>query len=140
MVNVLIYGGQYVASYPMQIYGSALRFLFTWLVPLGLAIYVPALGVLGRPGPPGLPARAGLADRPGRAGLRGRGRPGLAGRHPPLRGDRVVSLIEVAGLRKVFRTRRGPVEAVAGIDFRVEAGEFVGYAGPNGAGKSTTSR
>jgi ABC-2 type transport system ATP-binding protein len=48
------------------------------------------------------------------------------------------SVIEVAGLRKVFRTRRGPVEAVAGIDFRVEAGEFVGYAGPNGAGKSTT--
>jgi ABC-2 type transport system ATP-binding protein len=30
------------------------------------------------------------------------------------------------------------VEAVAGIDFRVGAGEFVGYAGPNGAGKSTT--
>ncbi|HJW59011.1 MAG TPA: ATP-binding cassette domain-containing protein, partial [Actinomycetota bacterium] len=49
-----------------------------------------------------------------------------------------MSLIEVEGLRKVFRTRRGPVEAVAGIDFRVEAGEFVGYAGPNGAGKSTT--
>jgi ABC-2 type transport system ATP-binding protein len=46
--------------------------------------------------------------------------------------------IEVAGLVKRFRTRRGPVEAVAGIDFRVEAGEFVGYAGPNGAGKSTT--
>jgi hypothetical protein len=37
-----------------------------------------------------------------------------------------VSLIEVAGLRKVFRTRRGPVEAVAGIDFRVEPGELVG--------------
>jgi ABC-2 type transport system permease protein len=55
-VNVLIYGGQYLASYPMQIYGSALRFLFTWLVPLGLAVYVPALGVLGRQGPPGLPA------------------------------------------------------------------------------------
>jgi len=47
-------------------------------------------------------------------------------------------MIEVEGLRKRFRTRRGPVEAVAGIDFRVEAGEFVGYAGPNGAGKSTT--
>jgi ABC-2 type transport system ATP-binding protein len=50
----------------------------------------------------------------------------------------VRPLIEVEGLRKVFRTRRGPVEAVAGIDFRVGAGEFVGYAGPNGAGKSTT--
>jgi viologen exporter family transport system ATP-binding protein len=48
------------------------------------------------------------------------------------------AMIEVEGLRKRFRTRRGPVEAVAGIDFRVEAGEFVGYAGPNGAGKSTT--
>ena len=47
-------------------------------------------------------------------------------------------VIEVEGLRKRFRTRRGPVEAVAGIDFRVQAGEFVGYAGPNGAGKSTT--
>jgi ABC-2 type transport system ATP-binding protein len=47
-------------------------------------------------------------------------------------------MIEAVGLRKRFRTRRGPVEAVAGIDFRVRAGEFVGYAGPNGAGKSTT--
>jgi ABC-2 type transport system ATP-binding protein len=47
-------------------------------------------------------------------------------------------MIEVEGLRKRYRTRRGPVEAVAGIDLRVEAGEFVGYAGPNGAGKSTT--
>jgi ABC-2 type transport system permease protein len=55
-VNVLVYGGQYLASYPMQIYGPALRFLFMWLVPLGLVIYVPALGVLARQGPPGLPA------------------------------------------------------------------------------------
>ncbi|HEX6674739.1 MAG TPA: ATP-binding cassette domain-containing protein, partial [Actinomycetes bacterium] len=47
-------------------------------------------------------------------------------------------MIEVSGLRKEFRTRRGRVPAVAGIDFRVEPGEFVGYAGPNGAGKSTT--
>jgi len=50
----------------------------------------------------------------------------------------VPAMIEVEGLRKRYRTRRGPVEAVAGIDLRVEAGEFVGYAGPNGAGKSTT--
>jgi ABC-2 type transport system permease protein len=55
-VNVLVYGGPFLASYPMQIYGPALRFLFVWLVPLGLAIYVPALGVLDRGGPPGLPA------------------------------------------------------------------------------------
>jgi len=47
-------------------------------------------------------------------------------------------MIEVAGLRKEFRTRRGRVVGVAGVDFEVAAGEFVGYAGPNGAGKSTT--
>ena len=47
-------------------------------------------------------------------------------------------MICVAGLRKEFRTRRGRVAGVAGVDFEVAAGEFVGYAGPNGAGKSTT--
>jgi ABC-2 type transport system permease protein len=67
-VNVLTYGGQYLASYPMQIYGSALRFLFVWLVPFGLAIYVPALGILGRQGPPGLPAELAWLAAPA-AGL-----------------------------------------------------------------------
>src|SRR4029453_17682676 len=56
----------------------------------------------------------------------------------PRGGAPMNPVIEVEGLRKVFRTRRGPVEAVAGIDFRVKAGGFVGYGGPNGAGKSTT--
>jgi ABC-2 type transport system permease protein len=40
----------------MQIYGSALRLVFVWVVPVALAIYVPALVLLGRQGPPGLPA------------------------------------------------------------------------------------
>ncbi len=43
--------------------------------------------------------------------------------------------IEVTGLRKVYP---GGMEAVKGIDFRVEPGEVFGLVGPNGAGKSTT--
>jgi ABC-2 type transport system ATP-binding protein len=49
-------------------------------------------------------------------------------------------VIETHGLRRSFRTRRGVVEAVAGIDLRVDAGEIVGFLGPNGAGKTTTLR
>ena len=41
--------------------------------------------------------------------------------------------IEVKGLRKSY----GPLEAVAGIDLRVERGEVFALLGPNGAGKTT---
>jgi len=51
-------------------------------------------------------------------------------------------MIEVSGLRKSYRTRRGrkatTVEAVRGVDFSVQRGEIFGFLGPNGAGKSTT--
>jgi ABC-2 type transport system ATP-binding protein len=46
--------------------------------------------------------------------------------------------IEVAGLTKTYKTGDTAVEAVRGIDLRVEAGQTYGFLGPNGAGKSTT--
>jgi ABC-2 type transport system ATP-binding protein len=51
-------------------------------------------------------------------------------------------MIEVSGLRKSYRARRGRkttlVEAVRGVDFAVRSGEIFGFLGPNGAGKTTT--
>ncbi|WP_049578181.1 ABC transporter ATP-binding protein [Streptomyces sp. SBT349] len=47
-------------------------------------------------------------------------------------------ILTTRGLARTFRTKRGTVEAVRGIDMDVEPGEILGLLGPNGAGKSTT--
>lgn len=46
----------------------------------------------------------------------------------------LVPAVQVVGVQK----RYGRVEAVRGISFTIQPGEFVGVVGPNGAGKSTT--
>jgi ABC-2 type transport system ATP-binding protein len=46
--------------------------------------------------------------------------------------------IRTEELRKTYKSNRGDVEAVRGIDLNVPYGEFFGLLGPNGAGKSTT--
>jgi len=48
--------------------------------------------------------------------------------------------ITTEALTKSFRTRKGQVDAVNGVDLRVGAGEIFGLLGPNGAGKTTTMR
>ncbi|MFF9621372.1 ABC transporter ATP-binding protein [Streptomyces griseosporeus] len=52
----------------------------------------------------------------------------------------MTALIHAAGLARTFQTKRGPVEAVRGIDLTVREGEILGFLGPNGAGKTTTLR
>ncbi len=49
-------------------------------------------------------------------------------------------MIETHDLRKTFTSRKGAVEAVAGVDLDVKRGEIFGFLGPNGAGKTTTLR
>jgi ABC-2 type transport system ATP-binding protein len=49
-------------------------------------------------------------------------------------------MIETHGLRREFKSRKSVVEAVAGVDLKVEKGEIFGFLGPNGAGKTTTLR
>ena len=49
-------------------------------------------------------------------------------------------MIESKGITRTFKTRKGAVEAVRGVDFVVHPGEIVGFLGPNGAGKTTTLR
>jgi ABC-2 type transport system ATP-binding protein len=51
-----------------------------------------------------------------------------------------AAMIDTSDLKRTFKTRSGPVEAVAGVDLHVDAGEIFGFLGPNGAGKTTTLR
>jgi ABC-2 type transport system ATP-binding protein len=48
----------------------------------------------------------------------------------------VGGLLELKGLTR----RYGPVTALDGLTFSVQAGQVVGFLGPNGAGKTTTMR
>jgi NitT/TauT family transport system ATP-binding protein len=48
--------------------------------------------------------------------------------------------IVIRNLHKVFRTRRGQTEALAGIDVAIGESEFLCIVGPSGCGKTTLLR
>ena len=51
-----------------------------------------------------------------------------------------MGAIEISDLRMTYRTRRGPVRALDGLDLSVPQGGVFGFLGANGAGKTTTIR
>jgi ABC-2 type transport system ATP-binding protein len=50
------------------------------------------------------------------------------------------AVIEIDGLCKTYRRRRGEVRALDGLELSVRAGGVFGFLGPNGSGKTTTIR
>jgi ABC-2 type transport system ATP-binding protein len=51
-----------------------------------------------------------------------------------------MAAIEISDLRMSYRTRRGTVRALDGLDLTVPEGGVFGFLGANGAGKTTTIR
>jgi len=54
-VNAFTYGGSDLGQYPLHIFDRWLRGLFLWIIPIGFLTFYPALYILDKPDPLGLP-------------------------------------------------------------------------------------
>jgi ABC-2 type transport system permease protein len=57
--NAFVYGGRYAASQPAAVWGRPLKLVFGFFFPMAFTAYLPALTLLGRPGPEWMPAWLG---------------------------------------------------------------------------------
>jgi ABC-2 type transport system permease protein len=54
-VNILTYGGEAAAEYPLNVYAGWFRSFLLWIVPIGCVSYLPMLAAMGRADPLGTP-------------------------------------------------------------------------------------
>lgn len=60
--NSFTYGGRTLANYPIDVFGTWLRRVVTFVVPIAFVGYLPAAWLLGKPMPFGLPPVAGWSS------------------------------------------------------------------------------
>jgi ABC-2 type transport system permease protein len=59
VANVLTYGGEAAAEYPLNVYAAWFRDVLVFAVPIGCVTYLPMLAAMGRPDPLGSPGWLG---------------------------------------------------------------------------------
>jgi ABC-2 type transport system permease protein len=59
MTNAFVYGGRYAATQPASVWSRPLKLVFGFFFPMAFTAYLPAVTMLGLPGPQWLPAWLG---------------------------------------------------------------------------------